>query len=477
MPRSPFKRRHAAPLTVPLLLSASLLLAACGDKPGGQQGFPPAPVSVLTVTPADVPVEFEYVGQTAGFREVEIRARVTGILMKRNYTEGGLVKAGQSLYTLDLAPYQIAAAKAEAALASAEARLAQSQRQAARLKPLIEANAVSQKDYDDATSGAQVAAANVKSARAQLNQAKLNLQYARVDSPITGMTSRSLKSEGALVSGPDVLLTTVTQVDPIYVNFGIPDSDQLKLQRDIAAGALTLPAGGELDVQVKSADGSLYGKSGKLTFSDVRINPATGMSDARSALPNPDTALRPGMFVRVRLSGATRVGAFRVPQRAVLESPTGNGKIVYVLGSDGKGGNIAELRPVEVGEWLGDSWIVRSGLKSGDRVITEGTAKIFFPGAPVMIEPAAPGQGGPRRRSGRCGRHGRGAERRQQGCWRQGGARRSSSKQTQGPQCSQDSFSTARSSRRCCRFSSCWRAWRRYARCRSRSTRKSPRRW
>jgi membrane fusion protein (multidrug efflux system) len=394
MPRYPFKRRHAAPLTLPLLLSASLLLAACGEKPGGQQGFPPAPVAVMTVASADVPVEFEYVGQTAGFREVEIRARVTGILMKRNFVEGGIVQAGQSLYTLDLAPYQIAAAKAEAALASAEARLAQSQRQAARLKPLIEANAVSQKDYDDATSGAQVADADVKTARAQLNEAKLNLTFARVDSPITGIASRSLKSEGALVSGPDVLLTTVSQVNPIYVNFGIPDSDQLKLQRDIAAGALKLPPGGEFDVQVKSADGSLYGKSGKLTFSDVRINPSTGMSDARSALPNPDTALRPGQFVRVHLTGATRVGAIRVPQRAVLESPTGNGKIVYVLGSDGKGGNIAELRPVEVGEWLGDAWIVRSGLKSGDRVITEGTSKIFFPGAPVMIGPP-PGAGGP----------------------------------------------------------------------------------
>jgi membrane fusion protein (multidrug efflux system) len=342
----------------------------------------------MTVAPADAPVEFEYVAQTAGSREVEIRARVTGILMKRNYTEGGMVKAGQSLFTLDLAPYQIAAAKAEADLASAEASLAQSQRQATRLKPLIEANAVSQKDYDDATSGAQVATANVKVARAQLNQARLNLTYARVDAPITGVASRALKSEGALVSGPDVLLTTVSQVNPIYVNFGIPDSDQLKLRRDIEAGQVRLPPDGKLNVQVKLADGTVYGKTGKLDFSDIRINSSTGMSDSRAELPNPDTALRPGQFVRVRLTGATRVGAVRVAQRAVLEGPAG--KFVYVVGA----GDKAEIRPVEVGEWSGDSWLVRSGLKPGDRVITDGVMKIG-PGAPVSVAPPPGAPGAP----------------------------------------------------------------------------------
>jgi len=393
----------SAPSAV-LALSAAVLLAACGPSGQQQHGMPPAPVSVTTVVPADAPVEFEYVGQTAGYREVEIRARVTGIIMKRNYVEGSLVKVGQSMFILDLAPYQIAAAKAEAALASAEARLAQSQRQSVRLKPLIEANAVSQKDYDDARSSEQVANADMKTARAQLNEAKLNLTYSRVESPITGIASRALKSEGALVSGPDVLLTTVSQVDPIYVNFGIPDADQLKLRKDIDAGAIKLPADGKFDVQVKLADGSTYAKTGKMGFSDVRINTATGTSDSRAEIANPDIALRPGQFVRVRLQGAVRVGAVKVPQRAVLESPTGNGKIVYLFGSDGKGGNIAEMRPVEVGEWLGDSWIVRSGLKAGDKVITEGTAKIFFPGAPVVMGPppgadpkggAAGAKGGP----------------------------------------------------------------------------------
>ena len=372
-----------------------LVLAACGPQGGAPPpgGFPPAPVSVMAVATADVPVEFEYVGQTAGSREVEIRARVTGILLKRNFVEGGPVKKGQSLFTLDTAPYLTAAAKAEADLASAEARLAQSQRQALRLKPLIEAKAVSQKDYDDAVSAEQVARADMKGAQARLNEARLNLGYARVESPLAGVASRSLKSEGALVSGPDVLLTTVSQVNPIFVNFGIPDNDQQKLRRDIEAGVLRLPADGRFEVQVRQSDGTPYGRTGKLDFSDVRISATTGTSDARAELPNPDTALRPGQFVKVRLTGATRVGAVRVPQRAVLEGPAG--KFVYLAVPGDKGGDRVEMRPIEVGEWAGDAWVVRSGLKSGERVITEGVMKIG-PGAPVtIVAPGAPAAAGP----------------------------------------------------------------------------------
>ena len=386
--------RYLGHRTFSLLLLLTAVLAACGPSSGPQGGapggYPPAPVSVMTVVPADLPVEFEYVGQTAGSREVEIRARVSGILLKRNYTEGANVKAGQSLFTLDSAPYLATAAKAEADMASAEARLAQSQRQAVRLKPLIEARAVSQKDYDDATSGEQVANADLKAARARLTEARLNLSYARVEAPISGVASRSLKSEGALISGPEVLLTTVTQVNPMFVNFGLPDADQLKLKRDIEAGQIKLPADGRLDVQVRLSDGTLYGKGGKVDFSDVRINPSTGTSDARAELPNPDQALRPGQFVRVRLSGATRVNAVRVPQRAVLEGPAG--KFVYIVVPGDKGGDKADTRPIDAGEWSGDAWVVRSGLKAGDRVITDGVMKIG-PGAPVSLAPPGPPPG------------------------------------------------------------------------------------
>ncbi len=402
MLRSDFTRPHL-PLLLPpppvLRWSATfavLILSACGPAGGPPSGappggFPPAPVSVVTVVPADVPVEFEYAAQLAGSREVEIRARVAGILLKRNYTEGATVKAGQSLFTLDTAPYLATAARAEADMASAEARLAQSQRQAVRLKPLIEARAVSQKDYDDATSGEQVAGADLKAARARLSEARLNLSYARVEAPLTGVASRALKSEGALISGPEALLTTVTQVNPMFVNFGLPDADQSKLRRDIEAGVVKLPADGRLVVQVKLSDGTLYAKSGKLDFSDIRINPATGSSDARAELANPEQALRPGQFVRVRLSGATRVAALRVPQRAVLEGPAG--KFVYVVVPGDKGGDKADMRPIDAGEWSGDAWVVRSGLKAGDRVITDGVMKIG-PGAPVSIS-APPASGAP----------------------------------------------------------------------------------
>ena len=214
--------RASAQRIVPVALAAAL--AACGQagsQPHGQ--MPPPEVAVVEVEAKRLPVAYEYVGQTAGYREVEVRARVTGILLKRNYREGEAVKRGQSLFQIDPAPFQVAFARAEADLAIAEARRAQAARDAERMKPVIDIRAVSRKEFDDATSGEQIAAAEVKSAQARVAEAKLNLDYTRVESPINGVSSRALRSEGTLVSGPDVLLTTVTQTDPIYVIFGIPE--------------------------------------------------------------------------------------------------------------------------------------------------------------------------------------------------------------------------------------------------------------
>lgn len=345
---------------------------------------PPAEVVVVQAEPKSAPVTYEFVGQTAGSREVEVRARVTGILLKRNYEEGSLVRQGQSLFTIDPEPFKAALARVQADLAGAEARLAQAQRNAARLEPLYEANAVSRKDYDDAVSAQQIAAAEVKSAKARLTEARLNLEYTRVEAPIAGIASRALPSEGSLISGPNVLLTTVTQIDPIYVNFGISGNEQLKLRREVDAGRISLPQDGKFDVSVRLSDETTYGKTGKLSFTDVRVNTTTGTSDARAILPNPDRVLQPGQFVRVRLSGATRQGAIAVPQRAVLEGP--QGKFVYVVSGDGK----AESRPVEVGDWMGDAWLVNSGLAAGERVVVDGVMKIG-PGAPVRIAEAKPG--------------------------------------------------------------------------------------
>jgi membrane fusion protein (multidrug efflux system) len=374
---------------------ALALLAGCG--PSGDPhagGFPPPAVTVVTVEAKDIPVTTEHVAQTAGYREIEVRARVTGILLKRNYKEGAAVRKGDSLFTIDPAPFQAVVARAEADVAMAEARLAQAKRESARLKPVFEARAVSQKELDDAVSAEQVAEAEVKGARARLNEARLNLDYTRVEAPISGNASRAVVSEGSLVSGPNVLLTTVTQSDPMYVIFGIPDRDQIAIRRDVAEGRLEIPADGRLKATLKLADGSDYPREGVLNFSDLRVNNQTGTSEARAEFPNPGGVLRAGEFVRVTLHGAVRRGAIAVPQRAVLESP--KGKYVYVVNAESK----AEPRPVDVGAWAGDGWVIRSGLKPGERVVVDGVMKLQLmgpAGGPVQIgDGTAPdGKGGP----------------------------------------------------------------------------------
>ena len=367
------------------VLSLVVWVAACGEAGGDKGGkghggpmggMPPPEVNVATVQPQTLQVALEYTGQTAGSREVEVRARVTGILLKRNFTEGAQVKQGQSLFTIDPAPFQAVVARSEADVVAAQARYDQAKRNAARLKPLYAEKAVSQKEYDDAVSAESIGAADVKAAQARLVEAKLNLEYTRVEAPVSGVTTRALPSEGTLISGPNVLLTSVVQVDPIWVNFGIPDNEQSRLQREADAGRLKLPK--NFEVELRLADGSVYPRKGRLSFSDVRISPATGTREARAELPNPDGALRPGQFVRVILHGAMRPNALTVPQRAVLEGP--QGKFVYVV--DDK--STAQPRPVQAGEWSGDSWIITEGVKPGERVIVDGLLKLG-PGAPVKI--------------------------------------------------------------------------------------------
>jgi membrane fusion protein (multidrug efflux system) len=367
-----------------VLASLSLILAACnpsGGQPGAHGGsgggMPPAAVSTMTVEPKAILASFEYTGQTAGSREVEVRARVRGILQSRNFTEGGTVKKGQSLYTIDAAPFQAALAKAEADLAGVSARLEQAKRNAARLLPLYAEKAVSQKDFDDAASAEAIGEADVKAARARLAEARLDLAYTRVEAPVSGIVGRSLPSEGTLISGADVLLTTITQVDPMWVNFGIPDADWLRMRSEVDAGRLILPKDDRFEVRLRLADGQIVSRTGWLTFSDIRVSGQTGTSDARAVIANADEKLRPGQFVRVTLTGATRPGAVLVPQRAVLDGP--QGKFVYVV--DDK--SAAQPRPVELGEWAGSDWIITGGLKAGDRVIIDGVMRIG-PGAPVQ---------------------------------------------------------------------------------------------
>jgi membrane fusion protein (multidrug efflux system) len=286
------------------------------------------------------------------------------------------VKKGQSLFTIDPKPFEAALARAVADLAAAEARLEQSKRNAARLKPLYAEKAVSQKEYDDAVSGETIGEADVKAAQARLTEARLNLAYTKVEAPVSGITTRALPSEGTLVSGPNVLLTSVVQVDPIWVNFGISDNEQARIQREAQEGRLKLPK--NFEVELRLADGTLYARKGKLDFADVRVSTQTGTREARAELPNPDGFLRPGQFVRVILKGATIPNAVAVPQRSVLEGP--QGKFVYVVDEKGT----AQARPVEAGQWQGERWIITKGLQGGERVIVDGVMKIG-PGAPVKV--------------------------------------------------------------------------------------------
>ncbi|MGS0535962.1 efflux RND transporter periplasmic adaptor subunit [Pseudoalteromonas sp. SaAl2] len=260
-----------------------------------------------------------------------------------------------------------------------------------RLAKLRADKSVSQRDYDNASSTQDIAQTNLAAAKVALNEAKLNLEYAQVKAPVAGVVGREFVSEGTYVSGPDLLLTQITQLDPIRLRFGISEREQLQMRQDMANGSLTLPKNGQWKTSLKLQDGSLYGHTGEVNFSDVRINPNTGTSELQAIIPNPDFKLRPGQFVRVILNGAVRKNAFVIPQRAVLDN--GTGKFVYLVGKNEQGGTIARPAPVEVGEWIqkpenqGDKnfWLIKSGLNEGDEVIIDGMAKIFFPGMPVVV--------------------------------------------------------------------------------------------
>lgn len=370
------------------------LLAACGQgQPGGGHGgFPPAQVSVISVAPRTLPVSWEYVGQTTGSKDVEVRARVTGILERKLYAEGAPVKAGQPLFTIDPKPLEAQAAAAQAEVARAQAQLAQAERESARLKPLAERRAVGQKEADDALSAAELARASLNVAKAKLAEVELGLGYTRVVAPVPGLSSRAMKSEGSLVNANETLLTVISQVDPIWVPFNISENEQLAIDRAVAAGRLQLPKDNGYDVTVRLADGTVFPRTGRITFADTRVNPGTGSYEMRAEFPNRDLALKPGQFVRVQLKGAVRRDAIAVPQAAVLEGP--QGKFVYVPGKDKDGKDVALPRPVTVGPWVeadgANLWIVETGLAEGDKVIVEGMARLLAPGSPIVIGPPGP---------------------------------------------------------------------------------------
>jgi len=380
-----------------IFAAAGLTLAGC-SKPTGAAApaRPPTEVGVITVQPQHVAVVTELPGRLNAYRIAEVRARVAGILIKRLFTEGSDVKAGQVLALIDPAPFQATLDSAQAALAKAEANLRQVEAQAGRYKELAPIHAVSQQDYDNALAAVDGGKADIATAKANVATAKLNLGYATMTSPIAGRIGRALVTEGALVGQTDATeIATVQQLDPIYFDFTESSTDLLRLRRQVESGQVKLVAPGQAKVTLVLEDGSTYANPGRLLFSDVTVDPSTGMVTLRAEIPNPDKLLLPGMFARARLEQAVDQAALTVPVRGVQHNPDGSASVMLVDDQ-----NQVEVRPVELGTMQGNEWVVTKGLKAGDRVILDGLLKIG-PGMPVNAVPfqAAPGAVAPAAKS------------------------------------------------------------------------------
>ncbi|HXD04848.1 MAG TPA: efflux RND transporter periplasmic adaptor subunit [Burkholderiaceae bacterium] len=372
------------------------LLAGCGqnEAAGGPGGMPPTQVGVIVATPGPVGLASELPGRLEPVRVAQVRARAAGILQRRVFKEGSDVKAGQTLFEIDSAPYRATLASAQASLARSQANLVQAKAQAERNKPLVAAKAISQQDYLNSVAAYEAAEADVAAGKAAVDTARINLGYAAVTAPISGRIGRALVTEGALVGqGEATQLAVVQQINPMYVNFTQSTTDVMNLRRQMAAGKLKKVVGeNAASVRVVLEDGSEYERAGKLLFSDLTVDPTSGQITLRAEVPNPDGILLPGMYVRVRLEQAQLASAILVPQQAVTRGPQGD--TLMVVGGDGK----VEPRQIKIGGSQGNSWIVLEGLKAGEQVMVDGFQKLH-PGAPVKAVPwvasAASGASGP----------------------------------------------------------------------------------
>ncbi|MCS6766316.1 MAG: efflux RND transporter periplasmic adaptor subunit [Candidatus Protistobacter heckmanni] len=362
---------------------AAALLAGCGDKAGAPPGGAPE-VTVYTVQPAAIVSATELPGRVEALRTAQVRARVPGIVLKRVFAEGSEVAEGEVLYRIDPAPLQAAANSAKAALARAEALAATARQKAARYKPLVETNAVSKQEFDDAVAQAAQTEADVAAAKAALDKAQLDLGYATVTAPIPGRIGRALVTEGALVGqGEATQLALIQQLDSVYVNFVQSATDLARLKRAMSQGKLKSLSNEQMGVGLVMEDGTPYPLQGKLLFSDISVDPGTGSITLRAQFPNPKRDLLPGMYARVKLNLGVDEKALAVPQQAVSRNALGAS--VFVVGADGK----VSVRPVKADAAYGDKWIISDGLAAGERVIVEGLQKVK-PGAQVKANEAAP---------------------------------------------------------------------------------------
>ena len=365
------------------MLAAAALLAACGRKEQQNAAPPPPEVGVITVQPTAAPVTTELPGRINAFLVAQVRARVDGVVLRREFVEGSDVKAGQRLYKIDPAPYIAALNSAKAALAKAQANLASANAQADRYKVLVAANAVSKQDYDNAVAAQGQAAADVASGKAAVDTAQINLGYTDVTSPITGKIGVSQVTPGAYVqAGQATLMSTVQQIDPVYADLTESSRDGLQLRRSIQQGKVKMAGPNAAQVALILEDGQPYGEPGKLQFSDVTVDQSTGSVTVRAIFPNPHHVLLPGMFVRARVEQGVNDHAFIVPQVGVQRDQNGHA-VVMVVGADDK---VAVKQIVTAGT-QGQNWIVESGLNPGDRVIVQGIVKVK-PGIAVKAVPA-----------------------------------------------------------------------------------------
>ncbi len=370
--------------TTLLMMLLSLSLNGCSKKEGvagAEAGgaMPAMPVSVVELKPVSVPISAEAVAQTEGAKEVEIRPRVGGIIIKKMFEEGAQVKAGQVMFLIDPAPYQIALTNAKAVLAQRQAALEQTQREATRLDGLLTSQSISKREADNASSDKALAGAALAQAEAGVKEAQLNLSYTTVTSPLSGVTGRFEYSEGALVNANTSLLTTVSQISPIWVRFSLSESELAQLGGHLSPSVVK-------EVSLIMPDGKEYPSKGTLNFAASGIDPQLGTQQLRATFENPDKRLLPGQFVRVRITTGKRDGVFLLPQTAVL---TGDqGKFVFVADKDKEGKVTAAIRPIQEGGWQGADWVILGGLKAGDKVIADNLLKLR-PGAPVMPHPLA----------------------------------------------------------------------------------------
>jgi membrane fusion protein (multidrug efflux system) len=374
--------RSARPLWVSGVLSACLL-AGCGqsNKDAAAGAAPPlAQVGVVTVALSDIGLTAELPGRLEASRIAQVRARAAGILQKRLFSEGSDVKAGEALFTIDSAPYAAAYASAQASLARAQANLEQATSLAKRYQPLVKANAVSKQEFANAEAAQKQAEADVAVGRAAVQTAKITLDYAAVTAPISGRIGRALVTEGALVGqGEFTQLAVIQQINPMYINFTQPAAEVMKLRKALEAGQLKRASGEEaVRVRLVLEDGSVYAQTGRLLFSDLSVDQATGQITLRAEVPNAKGLLLPGLYVRVRLEQAQASNAMLLPQQAVTRSAQGD--TVMVVAADG----MVAPRKIKVGDSQGSQWVVLEGLQAGEQVMVDGFQKLR---GPVPVKP------------------------------------------------------------------------------------------